>query len=90
MTSSSAASVGRDTAAVTDPADRLRQPVGAYRLQHVVDGLQVEGIDRVLVVRRDEHDLRRYGEARQHPSNVDAGQARHADVEEQCVDRALP
>ena len=43
-----------------DPADRLGQPVVAHRLEHVVDGVELEGVDGVLVVRGDEHDRRRW------------------------------
>ena len=35
-------------AALDHPAYRLGQPLGAHRLEHVVDGVQLEGVDRVL------------------------------------------
>ena len=76
--------------AVDHPAYRLGEPVGAHRLEHVVDGVQVEGVDRVLVVGGDEDDRRRGRERRQHLGQLEPGQAGHPDVEEDRVDLAPP
>ena len=49
-----------------DPLQKFRGPVDGRdhtlvieRLQEIIEGLDFEGADRVLVVRRDEHDCRR-------------------------------
>src|SRR5690606_41653789 len=40
------------------PSDRLRQPLRPHRLEQVVLGLYLEGVDGVLLVGRDEDDPR--------------------------------
>ena len=40
------------------PLDRLRQPALVHRLQQIVHGLQPEGLHRVLIVSRDEDEVR--------------------------------
>ena len=59
--------------------ERRFEPFGAERLQHVVERVHLECAERVLVVRRDEHD-------RRHPIAERARQLqpvhlRHLDVE---------
>ena len=76
----------RPVAAVDHPAYRLGEPLGAHRLEHVVDGVQVERLDRVLLVGGHEHDRRRRPEAGQHLGQLEPGQAGHLDVEEDRVD----
>ena len=73
-----------------DPADRLGQPVVPHRLEHVVDGVELERVDGVVVVRGDEDDRRRCAEPGQHPGQLEPGQAGHPDVEEDRVDAAAP
>jgi hypothetical protein len=74
--------VAADT--LTEPRDRLRQPVVGNRLQQVVDGGALEGLYGVLVVGGDEHDVHvRVRRAR----NVEPGQSGHPDIEERDVRR---
>ena len=75
----------RPAPAVDHPAHRLGEPLGAHRLEDVVDGPQVEGLDGVLLVGGDEHDRRR----RAKRASTWASRARepgHLDVEEDRVD----
>ena len=76
----------RVSAALDHPAYGLRQPVLAHRLEHVVDGVQVERLDGVLLVSGHEHDRRRLAEPGQHLGQVEAREPRHLDVEEDRVD----
>ena len=62
----------------------MNRPRGGYRLQHVVDGLLVEGGDGVLVVGGDEHDMAAPVRRR---ATSSAGRAGHLDVEKQDVGR---
>ena len=61
---------------------RLLEALAADGLQKVTDGLRIERLERVLVVRRREHDRRRVLEGSQMPCDLDARHARHADVEQ--------
>ena len=71
---------------LTDAPQRRLEPLIAEGLQQVVERVGLEGLDRVLVVGRDEHghrhqfrlDLAQHAEAVQH---------RHLDVEEHQVRR---
>ena len=72
-----------------DPPHRLGEPLGAHRLEHVVDGVQVEGVDGVLLVGGHEDDGRRVPEPAQHLGELEPGQAGHVDVEEDRVDVVL-
>ncbi|GAA4956227.1 hypothetical protein GCM10023238_23610 [Streptomyces heliomycini] len=71
-------------------ADGLGQPFLADGLEHVVDGLQVEGLDGEVLVGGDEHDERRPGEPAEQPGEVEAVEAGHLDVEEDDVDGLGP
>ena len=81
--------LGRAVDGADHPAYGLGEPVGAHRLEHVVDRVQVEGLDGVLLVGGDEDDRRRGPEAAEHLGQLEPGQAGHLDVEEDRVDRAL-
>ena len=61
---------------------RRLQPVRLHRLQQVVDRAALEGVDRVLVIGGDEHDLRARAGVGGQRGDFQAGQAGHADVEE--------
>ena len=61
------------------PLDALGEALVGHGLQDVVDGIAVEGFDRVLVVGRHEHHMRARIDA---PGELEAGEPRHADVEE--------
>jgi hypothetical protein len=73
------------------------QAVAFGRLEHVVDHALLEGLDRVLVVGGDEHDLGQQlvvvpfagWQLGDLACRVDAGQARHADVQEHDVGPVL-
>ena len=41
-----------------DPLQSLREPFFVDRLQQVVDRFQAEGLNRVLVIRRGQHEVR--------------------------------
>ena len=58
------------------------------RLEQVVDGARLEGLDGVLVVGGDEHQHRQ-GFLRQVRQHLEAGHARHLDVEEHQVGLVL-
>jgi len=63
--------------------DRDDQALALGRLEHVVDHALLEGVDRVLVVGGDEHDLRQAAVERSDLARgFDAGLRRHADVQE--------
>jgi hypothetical protein len=55
------------------------------RLHEVVHGAQLERLHGRALVGRDEHERRGAGEAAQHARELDAVEARHADVEEHRV-----
>ncbi len=76
----------RVSAALDHAAYRFREAVLAHRLEHVVDGVQVERLDGVLLVSGHEHDRRRLAEPGQHLGQVQAREPRHLDVEEDRVD----
>ena len=82
--------------ALLDALDRDRQALALGRLEHVVGHALLEGLDRVLVVGGDEDDLAAASvvvvdraQLRDLPRRLDAGQARHADVEEHEVGLVL-
>ena len=79
----------RAAAALDDAAYRLGQPVLAHGLEHVVDRVELEGVDGVPLVGGHEDDRRRLLEAGQHLGQLEPGQARHRDVEEDPVDLQL-
>jgi CheY-like chemotaxis protein len=58
----------------------------AQRLEQVVDGLEVEGADREVLVGGDEDDQRRGGEPTEQAGQFEAVQAGHVDVEEDDVE----
>ena len=63
------------------------------RLQQVVDRVDLERLDRVLIVGGDEDDVRRRLRVDHAPRHLETGQPRHLDVEEhdvglQSLDRA--
>ena len=68
-----------------DPAYGLGQTLGAHRLEHVVDGVELERVHGVLVVGGDEHGGRRRPEAGEDLAELDAGEPGHLDVEEHRV-----
>ena len=68
-----------------DPLERLLEPVGVDRLQDVVDGVHRKRVDRVLVERGDEHQLRQDIGLDQPPRDFEPGQAGHLHVEEHQV-----
>jgi hypothetical protein len=65
---------------------RIRQPGGPDRLEQVVDGVDLERLDRVGVVGRGEDHRRRVGHALQVLRDLDAVDARHAHVEQHDID----
>jgi len=66
-----------------DPVQRLAQADAADGFQQIVHGMQLEGIDGMLVVGRAEnHAGPRF---RQTGSHVDAARTRHLDVEQDQV-----
>lgn len=69
-----------------DPAHGLGEPLPADGFEDIVDGLQIEGLDGEALVRGDEDDQRRLGEARQQLGDIEPGQPGHMDVEEDHVD----
>ena len=62
--------------APADALERLRQPGRVDRLQHVVDGVHRERLDRVLVERGDEDELRQQVRLEQPAGDFESGQAR--------------
>ena len=75
----------RRAEALGDAAQRRLQALALDRLGEVVDGLEVEGLQRVLGVRGDEHDRRRRRAQAQLGGELGAVAARHLDVEQQQV-----
>ena len=65
--------------------DRDLEPRRIHRLQQVVDRVHLERLDGVLIVRRDEDDVRRRVRLEHPPRDLEAGQPRHLDVEEHDV-----
>ena len=74
---------------LTHPTYRLGEPFGAHRLEHVVDRVQLEGVDGVLLVRGHEDDRRWLLEPAEHLGQLQAAEPRHLDVEEDRVDVGL-
>jgi hypothetical protein len=60
------------------------QSFGFHRLEKVIDGIFAEGLQGVLVVGRGENHNRL---ARQSRQNIEAGEARHLDIEEANIGR---
>ena len=71
-----------------DPVERRGEPLGAQGLEEVVDGADLVGVDRPVVVRGDEHDRRRHGHRGEHPGELQTVEPRHPDVEEHDLDVA--
>ena len=67
------------------PIDGDLEPRLIDRLQQVVDRVDLERLDRVLIVGRDEDDLRTGAAADQPPRDLEAGQPRHLHVEKDDV-----
>ncbi len=65
---------------------RLLQALGPHRLGQVVDGLELEGRDRVGRIGGDEHHRRRCRPAAQPARQLEAVDARHVDVEQHQVE----
>jgi hypothetical protein len=72
-----------------DASYRLGEPVLADRLEHVVDGVQIERLHGVLLVGGHEDHRRGRLEPGQHLRQFQARQAGHLDVEEDRVDVEL-
>ncbi len=68
------------------PFHRLGQTRGGDRLHHVIDGALLEGGDGELVEGGDERDV---APALRLPGHVEAGHARHLDIQEQDVGLVL-
>src|SRR3954454_12663296 len=69
--------------------DRRREPRRFDGLQKIVDGVDLEGLDRVLIVRGDEHEVRVDPRAQEPASALEAGQTRHLNIEQHEVRRIL-
>ena len=65
--------------------ERVRQPVLADRLQQIIHGVDLERVERVLVVGGGEDHARRVLHAHQVHGRLEAVHARHADVHQQHV-----
>jgi hypothetical protein len=76
---------GRHLGGGFEPADRLPKPLDLDGLDEVVGRLDLERLDRMLAVSRDEDDRRRAREPREHLGKLDTAQAGHLDVEEDDV-----
>jgi hypothetical protein len=76
----------RGRAVGEDAVDRRGQPLGADGLEQVVDRPDLVRVDGPVVVGRDEHDRRRHRHRREHPRQLQAVEAGHADVEEHDLD----
>ena len=63
----------------------LRQPYRVDRLEDVVDCVDRERVNRVLVERRHEYELRRRVGEEQAPSNFESGESRHLDIEKHDI-----
>ena len=68
-----------------DLFDRLEEALGLDRLHEVVDRVDLEGLDGMLAIGRDEHDRRRARDLRESLGQLQARRARHVDVEEHHV-----
>ena len=66
---------------------RREQALGAYRLEQVIDGVEVEGLHGVIVEGGREDHGGRAGQAAEMAGEFDAVHARHADVGEHDIDR---
>ncbi len=60
------------------------EPFGRDRLQEIVDGVDLEGAQRIAVERRDEDDGRRRSSF-QHAQDAEAVEAGHLDVQKQQI-----
>src|SRR5919204_491092 len=65
--------------------DRDLQPLGVDRLQEVVDRVHLERLDRVLIVRGDEDDVRGRARIEEPPRDLESGQSGHLHVEKDDV-----
>src|SRR5204863_6924955 len=59
------------------------EALGAHRLQQIVERIQIERVDRMLVMRCDEDHRRRVLEAAEMTRELEAVHSGHADVEQQ-------
>src|SRR3954470_23741926 len=69
--------------------DCRREPRRFHGLQKIVDRVDLEGFDRMLIVGRDEHEVRVYPGSKKPASDLEAGQAGHLNVEQDEVRRML-
>ena len=69
------------------PLDHLGEPRGLDRFQQVVDGADLERLDRVLIERGDEHDMAPHPTFQQLARHLEPGEPRHLDIEEHHVRR---
>ena len=67
------------------PLDGRRQPARLDRFEQVIDGVHLEGVDRVLVEGRDEDHLGVEPGLHDPPRHFEPGQPRHLDVEHHQV-----
>ena len=65
--------------------NRDRQPSWLHRLQQVVDGVDLEGLDCMLIERGDEDDVGTRSAVQHAPRHLEAGQTRHLDVQQHEV-----
>ena len=72
---------------MAEPPHDLGEPLGVDRLEQVVERLDRERLDRVLLVRGHEHELRRSGPTVHETSGVEPGEPGHLDVDEDHVVR---
>ena len=67
------------------PRERMLKPRKLDRLQQIIRSCRVEGLNRVMVDRRDEDDCRENLATRQPPDDVEAVAVAHLDVEQDDV-----
>jgi len=72
-----------------DPGERTVETFRRHRFEQVVQSADAVGRHGVLLERGDEHDLRRVGQPRQQRPQLQPVHARHRDVEERRVERAV-
>src|SRR6266508_3807827 len=66
--------------------ERLHETLVVNRLEKVIERLSLERLQRILVVRCEEHDKRRLPR-RQSPQHVETVQIRHLNIEEDEIRR---
>ena len=72
--------------ALLEAAHGFREPRLVDRLQKVIERTLREGLDRVVIVRGDEYEMRAAADV---VRGIDAGETRHVDVEEADVGMPL-